>query len=201
MPYTARQRVRIIAVAAVMVGGAGGIVWWQSARLPKRFAPVVDGRLYRSGQVTPGQLEHLHRDHDIRRVICLLDPDAPQSIAEREAARELGIEWHNVPLRGNGESTPADRQQIIDLLTSPDAPPTLVHCAAGTNRTGLAVGLYRIRAQGWTYEQALEEMRLFDFEDLAKHENLRQALAAEARRAESTTQPVEPPSPGASDGA
>lgn len=181
MGASARRRTGlVVAVASVLAGAAGTAAWWHSNRLPKRFALVADGRLYRSGEVTPGQLERLQREYRIGRVISLLDPDAPVSKAERATAQRLGLVWHNVPLRGSGESTAADRRRILDLLTDPDAPPTLVHCAAGVNRTGLAIGLYRLRCQGWTLEQVLTEMRAFGFEDLPKHENLRQALAAEA---------------------
>lgn len=157
--------------------------WQQANAMPKRFAPVVEGRLYRSGEVSPAQLERLAAQHGIRRIVCLLNPEAPETQAEREAAERLGLEWRNIGLPGNGASTPEERRQILELLTAPDAPPTLVHCAAGTNRTGLAVGLYRLHVQGWTLDEVLDEMRRFEFEDEPHHENLRQALAAEAAQA------------------
>lgn len=167
--------------AAVLLIAGTGVAWWQATRLPKRFAPVVEGRLYRSGTVSPAQLAQLQQDYGIGRVLCLLNPDAAVTQAEREAARQLGLEWHNVPLRGNGASTPADRARLVALLTDSAAPPTLVHCAAGVNRTGLAVGLYRIHVQGWPLADVLEEMRAFGFEDEPQHENLRQALAEAAQ--------------------
>ena len=168
---------RTLALTLVAIGACGGAAaWWQSGLLPKRFGTVVEGRLYRSGEVTPAQLDRVHRQFGVQRVISFLDPNAPQSVAEREAAARLGLRWENVPMRGDGSSTAADRERIVALLTEPDAPPTLIHCAAGANRTGLATGLYRIHVQGWTYEQVLDEMRRYGFDDLPKHENLRQAL-------------------------
>jgi protein tyrosine/serine phosphatase len=180
------QTTAIIVLAAVVVGAGA---WWYAQRLPKRFAPVVDGRLYRSGEVSPAHLERLQRDYGIRRVICLLNPDAPETQTERMAADELGLVWENVPLTGDGASDAFDRDRLLELLMEPNAPPTLVHCAAGVNRTGLAVGLYRIEAQGWSYEQVLEEMRAFDFEDLPKHENLRAALREAAEPEVDTAEP------------
>jgi protein tyrosine phosphatase (PTP) superfamily phosphohydrolase (DUF442 family) len=117
-------------------------------------------------------------------VVSLLDADAPESVAERRTAERLGIAWHCIPLPGNGASTPAERAQIKTLLFDPAAAPILVHCAAGANRTGLAVGLYRLHVQGWPLDQVLEEMRAFGFEDRAHHQNLRDALAAEAALAQ-----------------
>jgi protein tyrosine phosphatase (PTP) superfamily phosphohydrolase (DUF442 family) len=172
-----------LAVALAAIAGAALVSWDLGQRLPRRFAPVVEGGLYRSGAVSPGQLQRLARDYGIRSVVSLLDPNAPESIAERRAAERLGIAWHNVPLPGDGASTPIERARIKALLFDVKAMPILVHCAAGTNRTGLAIGLYRMHKQGWTLEEVLEEMRRFGFKDRPHHENLRQALAAEAAAA------------------
>ncbi|MBW7903987.1 MAG: tyrosine-protein phosphatase [Phycisphaerae bacterium] len=178
-----RRRLVLILLAAASVGIGAGAWAWRSAAYPKRFAEVVPGRLYRSGELAPQQLERVAREHGVRTVLSLLDPNAPQSVAERAAAERLGLRWINVPLRGDGSSTDADRDVIRDVILDPDCGPLLVHCAAGANRTGLAIAMYRINAEGWTVEQALAEMRRFGFDDLPKHQNLRDALAAEAQRA------------------
>ncbi|MFQ5805301.1 MAG: protein-tyrosine phosphatase family protein [Phycisphaerae bacterium] len=152
--------------------------------MPKRFAAVEEGRLYRCGSITPYQLEHITRKYGVRTVLSLLNPDVPESVAEREAARRLGLRWVNVALPGDGGSTPEQREKIKAVLFDPDAGPLLVHCAAGTNRTGLAVGLYRLRQHAWTLEQVLAEMREFGFADLPRHQNLREALASEWQAAQ-----------------
>ena len=176
-----RRSVWLIAVAALVF--AFGLAWWQARVLPKRFAPVVAGRLYRGGAVSPDQLERLKREYHIRTVLSLLNPEAPESIAERDAAKRLGLMWINVALPGNGASTPDQRARIKDALFDDSLQPLFVHCAAGTNRTGLAVGMYRLYKQHWTLDEVLAEMRRFDFEDEPHHQNLRRALAAEAAQA------------------
>jgi protein tyrosine/serine phosphatase len=195
-----RKGTLAVLVTLALVAAAGAALWLkEGGQLPRRFAVVDPGRLYRGGEVSPGQLERLQRVFGIERVISLLDPDTAGSRAEQTAARRLGIEWHNVRLSGDGASTPADREQIRGLLMQPGAPPTLVHCAAGVNRTGLAVGMYRLHCQGWTLAQVMAELRATDFEDQPKHQSLRDALASEAElAAESSTrqkgasQPSEP---------
>ncbi len=162
---------------------AAGSAYWSTTRLPKRFAVVDPGRLYRSGKVSPAQLERLKLKYGIGRVICLLNEAAPVTQAERLAASRLGLDWHNISLPGDGASTAEDRARLVALLTDETAPPTLVHCAAGVNRTGLAVGLYRLHRQRWPLEQVLAELRATDFQDEPRHENLRQALVEEAARA------------------
>jgi protein tyrosine/serine phosphatase len=84
---------------------------------------------------------------------------------------------------GSASIKPHKSHTVVDLLIDGNAPPTLVHCAAGVNRTGLAVGLYRIHHDGWSYEQVYEELLSHDFDDLPKHEQLRETLRQEAARA------------------
>jgi hypothetical protein len=167
----------VVAAMAVYAGVAGQ--WWRTHRLPRRFEAVVPGQVYRSGVITPGQLRRLHRDYGIGRVISFLAPDSPLTIAERRTAEELGLQWENVPLPGDGASTPAERQRILALLTEPNAPATLVHCAAGVHRTGLAVGLYRLYCQHWSADGVLGELHAHGVRN-GTHQNLCQALAAEA---------------------
>lgn len=175
-----RRNMVLLAGGLTILAVAGATLWSNQARVPKRFGVVVAGELYRCGDVTPEQLAQLVQSHHIVAVLSLLNATAPQTIAEREAAKRLGIEWYNVPLTGDGASTPADREKIKRILFAERAGPLLVHCSAGTNRTGLTVGLYRICKQGWTFEQVLAEMKDYDFEDEAHHENLREALKSEA---------------------
>lgn len=181
-----RRRVWLIAIAALLLAFA--MAWWQSRVLPKRFAAVVPGRVYRGGSVTPEQLDYLKREYHIRTVLSLLNPEVPESVAERAAAKQLGLMWINVPLPGNGASTPHQRTLIKQALFDESLQPIFVHCAAGTNRTGLAIGMYRLYAQHWPLDQVLAEMHRFDFEDEPHHENLRRALADEARLATQATQ-------------
>jgi protein tyrosine/serine phosphatase len=46
--------------------------------------------------------------------------------------------------------------------------PTLLHCTLGADRTGLVAALYRMIYQGWSKEDALEEMEHggFGFHDI-----------------------------------
>lgn len=199
MSFLMRKHVRIYAGAA-LIPAVAVLLWaaWSSyARpLPKRFGAVVPGRLYRCGDVAPRELEYAVRTYGVRTVLSLLNPDVPASIEEREVARRLGLRWENVPLPGNGASTPEERERIKRVLFDPEAGPLLVHCAAGSNRTGLAVGMYRIHREGWSVEDVLREMRRYAFEDLPKHDNLRAALRlewleAQARRERSVDELAE----------
>lgn len=199
MAATRKNHWRALAVLITLaIGGVGGAwAWHEYASMPKRFGVVHQGRLYRCGEITPAQLERVTKQHGVRTVLSLLDPSAPESVAERAAAERLGLRWLNVPLTGDGASRPEDRDKIRTILFDDSNAPLLVHCAAGANRTGLACGMYRVHRDGWTYERALDEMRQYSFDDLPKHENLRAALReeavlAQAARAAAASRPTAP---------
>jgi len=176
------RKIRTGIVLGLLVVAAAAAYWafWRS-QTPKRFGVVVPGRLYRSGEITPREMVHVAREFGVRTVLSLLNPAVPESGVERAAAEALGLRWVNVPLPGDGASTAAQREQIKAILFNEHLEPLLVHCAAGANRTGLSIGMYRIHRQGWPLDQVLAEMREYGFEDLPKHENLRQALKMEWR--------------------
>ena len=188
-PAATRMRpIRIaltIAAVVVVAGAAGTWAWDAYFALPRRFAVVEPGRLYRSGEVEPAELRRAAERYGIRTVLSLLNPDDDESKAERAMAEKLGLRWLNVPLTGDGASTPEARDRIRAIMLDDSLAPLLVHCAAGANRTGLACGIYRINRDGWTYDQVLAEMKRYRFEDKPKHENLRNALRAEAEMASS----------------
>ena len=48
---------------------------------------------------------------------------------------------------------------LAALQTLDAAPkPVFVHCMKGQDRTGVVIAAYRIRRQGWTFDQAYQEM-------------------------------------------
>lgn len=180
--FLSRARLLLLGAAICLAVTIGFAIYQSVTQYPKRFKPVVEGQLYRSGEVSATHLEKLRDERGIKRVICLLNPDEPVTIAERKAAEELGLDWINLGMGGSGQHTPEQVPELIALLTDPNAPPTLVHCAAGVNRTGLAIGLYRIHNDGWSYDQVHDELLRHDFDDLPKHEQMRATLRAEAER-------------------
>ena len=48
--------------------------------------------------------------------------------------------------------------EVISVLKDPANYPLFVHCKHGQDRTGVAIGLYRVYVQGWTPAAAYQEM-------------------------------------------
>ena len=54
---------------------------------------------------------------------------------------------------------PEEVKAFLEIVTNPEKQPVFVHCMHGADRTGTMVAVYRMVAEGWSAERALEEMR------------------------------------------
>ena len=134
---------------------------------PKRWGVVEEAAIFRSGQLSPTQIQRQVQKHNIDVIVSLMSPlpGDPAYEAEKNAAEEHGIERHEYPLLGNGTG---DIKQyaaaIAKIHESVQAEKiVLVHCAAGTQRTGGVVASYRILVQGKSVDQAVQEMKQYGF--------------------------------------
>lgn len=69
-----------------------------------------------------------------------------------------------------------DQAQLVVLmkvieraLKDPDSSPVFVHCAAGKDRTGYSIAVYRMVFDGWTPDDAIVEMYDFRFNAIWFH--------------------------------
>ena len=116
---------------------------------PKHLATVESSWLYRSGQISPALIEPTLRELDIDLILDLShdrgERDASQ-LAEKEAARRLGIESVRVPLRGSGTGDLGAYARAVATLVRArqDGHRVLVHCRAGDRRTGGVLAAYQL---------------------------------------------------------
>jgi protein tyrosine phosphatase (PTP) superfamily phosphohydrolase (DUF442 family) len=106
------------------------------------FGVVDPGLVYRSAQPTDG-LPALIRDKKIATVLNLRGGSDSDSwyVAELANTRKLGVDFYDVPLVATVRPT---RQQLLTVLDVLDRCkyPLLIHCKAGSDRTGLVSALY-----------------------------------------------------------
>lgn len=135
--------------------------------MPKRFGEVESGLVFRSGQIHPVLIKDTLAEHQIAKVIDLRYwEELPEMIAERDAITELSIESNRFPLNGNGTG---DIEHYISALLSLhesrlNGEPVLVHCAAGSQRTGGLFAMYQTLVQGVPATQAVSEMQRYDWD-------------------------------------
>jgi len=121
------------------------------------FAEVSRGRLYRSSQPTPGGLALAKERFGIRTVVNLR-----VFHSNRKEAEALGLQYHRIPFAA-WHVTSDEVVRFLWIVSDPANHPILVHCQHGADRTGAMVAAYRIFAQGWETERAIEELPRFGF--------------------------------------
>ncbi len=128
------------------------------------FDEVKRGVLYRSGQLNRDQLRQAVRDYGLRTVVNFQRP-GPGVEDERALARELGVDFLNLPMTGDGFGQEMQFREVLKVCDDPNRRPVLVHCARGTCRTGAAVALYRFERDGWTIDDVSAEMKRQSYKD------------------------------------
>lgn len=134
--------------------------------LPKRWGEVESGLVYRAGQIHPALVAKTLQENGIEKIIDLQYwEEKPGLLAERDAALDLQIEIERFPLDGNGTGDVQNYVRAILALhqAKTEGIPVLVHCAAGSQRTGGVLAAYRTLVLGLTADDAVTEMVSFDW--------------------------------------
>ncbi len=131
---------------------AEGRQWAEPLELPglPNLHKVSD-QLYRGAQPTAEgikQLEKLGVKTVVNLRFVLSDRDKLKGTA-------LGYEHINMttfyPVTG-------DVVRFLKIVTDPNRTPVFAHCQHGADRTGTMCAVYRIAVQGWSKDEAIEEM-------------------------------------------
>jgi len=158
------RRARLI-LALLLVTTAAGVTvkYTRYYFIPRRFAVVEPGRLYRAGFCEPGPLTRIIRENQIKTILVLLndEPDSPDQQNEAAVARREGIRMIRIGMPGHGCANFDLLDRAADIVANENTHPLLVHCYAGTCRTGAVYAAWRMKYCGWTYDQAMEESRKY----------------------------------------
>jgi protein tyrosine phosphatase (PTP) superfamily phosphohydrolase (DUF442 family) len=108
------------------------------------------------GVATAGQpqIEHLRQlaDGGFKAVVDLRTPGEPRGYDEAAAAREVGLEYVNLPVAGPPEDETFDR--FRQVMRDPGKRPVLVHCGSA-NRVGALLIPYLVLDEGQDPQEAL----------------------------------------------
>ena len=154
----------LFGVTAVLFGYF--VYWWFDGGrwnvIPRRFGVVEDGVIYRSGRIHPRLIDGVLEQHDIEVVVNLAVQSAAVEYLDKERAITSSHGARLVELDGLDGSGIGDLENYVVALTEMERArrertPLLVHCAAGTQRTGAAVAWFRMLYDGWTGAEAYDE--------------------------------------------
>jgi protein tyrosine/serine phosphatase len=157
-----------------VVLGVVAVEEFRHSFFPKRFGVVEPGLIFRSGQIDSGLIKPTLQQHGIKVVVDLTKPvdetpdDAEERdrLAEAEAIAELGITSYRFTMPGDGRgSVEAYTEALIRLKEARAAEaPVLVHCAAGSQRTGGVIACYRVLFEKQPMDKVMEEMKDYDWD-------------------------------------
>ncbi len=127
---------------------AGGVVtamllYWGLLQVNGNFHEVYKGELYRSAQFEPGDITRYAKKYGIRSVLNLRGENTGRDWYNEEVAESKadGITHINFRMSAHTELNQQEAENLIKVMR--DAPkPLLIHCQAGSDRTGLASALY-----------------------------------------------------------
>jgi len=150
----------IIGVIAMVIAG---IVTYDNVVkpniFPKRFHVVEAERVYRSGALTPAALANVVEANGIRTIVDLggFHDGSGGDDLEQRTAETMGVTRYRFKLQGDATGNANHYLNTLRIMTDPENQPVLVHCAAGTERTGAAIVFYRHIVDGLTLDDALGE--------------------------------------------
>jgi protein tyrosine/serine phosphatase len=120
-----------------------------------------------------------------------------QEDSDRQFLAGTGMTYERIPLDAWKSPAQADVARFLKIVTDKGRTPVFVHCRAGADRTGTLCAIYRIVVQGWTKQEAIDEMTRGGFGYHKSFDNLveyLQELDVKALRREAnapdTTQPA-----------
>jgi protein tyrosine phosphatase (PTP) superfamily phosphohydrolase (DUF442 family) len=130
--------------AAILFGVPQGRRLWTH-----NLNEVDPGRLYRSAQLGPADLEAVIRRLGIQTVVNLRGaaPTRAWCQDERGVCVKLGVKHLDIPWDARQLPAPESVHALLEAYV--EGPyPMLIHCKAGADRTGLAAALYLIDRKG-----------------------------------------------------
>ena len=122
----------------------------------------VDDFLYRGAQPKDDGVEQLKK-FGIDTIVDLRGE--LHGVIENEGQRAESLGMHFINLPGSGWATPKDEEiaQFFSLVRERPRRKIFIHCWLGGDRSGMFIAAYRIAFQGWTPQQAIQEMRSFHY--------------------------------------
>ncbi|MEO1583169.1 MAG: tyrosine-protein phosphatase [Planctomycetota bacterium] len=156
---------RRIGRALLIIGGAALLGWYLRYGVrdhvwARNFAVVEAGEVYRSGRLSPTATRRVVENRGIKTIIDL-GAFVPGSAEERRAQRTasaLGVTRYRLDLEGDATGNPNEYAHAIRLMNDPANRPVLVHCAAGSERTGCLVALWRANEGGGSVASSVDDL-------------------------------------------
>ena len=132
---------------------------------PKKLEPVKCGAvkqlhalgdIYLAGQPSPEDFQEFKK-RGVKSVLNLRTKEE-LDFDEAKTIKNLGLEYHHIPIAGPDSLTDENFDKLRKLLNEKEQRPMLLHCTAA-NRVGAVWLAHRVLDGGLTYDAALAEAK------------------------------------------
>jgi hypothetical protein len=143
----------IVRLAAAFIMPPLLFVAWDQAT--HNFAEVQPGRIYRSGQMPASALAQTLREHPVKTVLNLRGPNPSETwyLDELATAREAGATHVDIAMSSCVWMSRVQLRALIQTFDTVEYP-LLIHCAWGSERTGLVSAFAELLRPGSTLNDA-----------------------------------------------
>ena len=97
-------------------------------------------------------------------VKTVIDLQREGNATEQGLVEAQGMKFFRIPMSDKSQPSADQAELFLKIVNDPENQPIFVHCAGGRHRTGAMSAIYRITHDGWSADQAFEEMKHYDFE-------------------------------------
>jgi protein tyrosine/serine phosphatase len=77
--------------------------------------------------------------------------------SDREEIGDTGLSYEHIYMK-TWHAEDEEVERFLKITTDPNRTPAFVHCQRGADSTGTMCAIYHIAVQGWSREEAIEEM-------------------------------------------
>ena len=164
--YPYRRWIAIFTVLIVVIALLDEFV--KPRLFPKRFGAVIEDSLFRSGRIHYSLLPKVLAENQIDSIVTLTHevPSKEYQTYERTIAESMGVNLVRFPLDGNGTGNVASYigalKYVYDELSKDRR--VLVHCAAGSERTGGFMFFYQTLILKQNEKDVYTEMLKYKFD-------------------------------------
>ena len=142
---------------AIVTTSAAANRWAKAVDVPG--APnlhQVSPTLYRSAALEPAGFAAI-KNLGVKTVVNLR-----AFHSDRKETAAAGLQYEHIYFK-TWHAEDEDVVRFLKIVTDPARQPALVHCQHGADRTGTLCAIYRIAVEGWSKEEAIDEMMRGDY--------------------------------------
>jgi len=111
----------------------------------------VSDKLYRGAQPTKEGMKQL-KELGVKTIVNLRSFHS-----DRDEIGDTGLSYEHIYMK-TWHAEDEEVERFLKIVTDEKRTPAFVHCQRGADRTGTMCAIYRVAVQGWSKNEAIEEM-------------------------------------------